>query len=274
MRQVELQHGAATDVGRVRTVNEDAHLAAPPVYVVADGMGGHEGGDVASAIVAEEFGLLADRGYEPSTAVDAVRETLAACQRRILEYAVQQQHHGVDRRRSAGTTVVAALLVEEAGTPAWLLVNLGDSRAYRFTGGVLEQVSTDHSLVQELVDAGQITREEMATHPERNVITRALGEGLAGDADYFVVPLADAERVLLCSDGVNGMLDDEAIGAVLAETSDPRDAADRLVAAAVAAGGEDNATAVVVDVVAVREVDDAGAVRGEADLAARLGGRS
>ncbi|WP_395659522.1 PP2C family protein-serine/threonine phosphatase [Nocardioides sp.] len=273
MRQVELHHGAATDVGRVREVNEDAHLAVPPVFVVADGMGGHEGGDVASAIVVEEFGRLAERGYDPVRAVDEVRATLADCQRRILEFGEQQARRGVERRRSAGTTVVAALLVEEAGTPAWLLANLGDSRAYRLVDGVLDQVSTDHSLVQELVDAGRLAPEDVATHPERNVITRALGDAIGVDADYFVVPLAQAERIVLCTDGVNGMLDDTAIAAVLTAAADPRDAADRLVAAAVAAGGEDNATAVVVDVVGVREVEGYDAEQQRASLEAKLGGR-
>ena len=274
MRQVELLHGAATDVGRVREVNEDSFLAVPPVFAVADGMGGHEGGDVASAIVAEEFGRLAEQGYDPAQAVDAVRGTLAACQRRIRAYAEEQARQGVERRRSAGTTVVAALLVEADGEPAWLLANLGDSRIYRFTDGVLDQVSTDHSLVQELVAAGRIAPEEAATHPERNVITRALGDAVGVDADYFVLPLAEAERVLLCSDGVSGMLDDPAIATVLAEAADPRDAADRLVAAAVVAGGEDNATAVVVDVVGVRDVEQYDAERQRASLEAKLGGRS
>ena len=272
MNEVELHHGAATDVGRVREVNEDAYLAAPPVFVVADGMGGHEGGDVASAIAVEEFGRLAAEGYDPRRGTDAVAATIDAAQRRLLEYAEEQARHGVERRRSAGTTVVAALLVEGDDGPAWLLANLGDSRIYRFTGGVLDQVSTDHSLVQELLDAGQITPEQVATHPERAVITRALGDAVGVRADYFVVPLADAERLLLCSDGVSGMLDDDAIAAVLAEAPDPRDAADRLVAAAVAAGGEDNATAVVVDVVGLRPGDGYDAEQQRATLEQKLGG--
>lgn len=272
MSQVELHHGAASDVGRVREVNEDACLAAPPLFVVADGMGGHEGGAVASAIVVEEFARLAEQGYAADRAVDDVRTTLEGCRRRILELAAEQRRGGADRRRTAGTTVVAALLVEDTLGPAWLLVNLGDSRAYRFANGVLTQVSTDHSLVQELVDRGQIAPEDAATHPERNVITRALGDGLGADADYFVVPLADAGRILLCSDGVSGMLADGALAAILAETADPRDAADRLVAAAVEAGGEDNATAVVVDVVGVREDERYDAEQQRASLEQKLGG--
>jgi PPM family protein phosphatase len=134
-------------------------------------------------------------------------------------------------------------------------------------------VSTDHSLVQELVDADRITPEEAATHPERHVITRALGESTGVEPDFFVLRLAEAERLLLCSDGVNGMLDDEAIAAVLGEASDPRDAADRLVAAAVAAGGEDNATAVVVDVIGLVPEGHYDAEQQRASLEQKLGGR-
>jgi serine/threonine protein phosphatase PrpC len=271
MRQVELHHGAATDVGLVREVNEDAFLAVPPVFVVADGMGGHEGGDVASAIVVEAFGRLAERGYDPRRGVEAVAETIEESQRRIGEYAELQRAQGVSSRRSAGTTVVAALLVEDDEGPTWLLANLGDSRIYRFAEGRLEQVSVDHSVVQELVDAGQITPEEVATHPERNVITRALGDAGGAQADYFVVPLAAAQRLLLCSDGVSGMVDDAVLAEILADTSDPRDAADRLVAAALAAGGEDNATAVVVDVVGWGSEGTYDSERQRASLEEKLG---
>lgn len=253
MSTVEIRHGAATDVGRVREVNEDAYLVAPPVFVVADGMGGHEGGDVASAIVVEEFERLAAAGYDPRRGVEAVTATLAACAERIRAYAATQRQAGVARGRSAGTTAVVALLIERDDGPAWLLANLGDSRIYRYADRRLAQISIDHSLVQELVDAGQLSAEDAATHPERNVITRALGESTAGQPDFFVLPVAPAERLLLCSDGVSGMVDDEGLEAILAACPDPADAADQLVRAAVAAGGEDNATAVVVDVVGSRE---------------------
>ena len=133
MTQVELHHGAATDVGSLRETNEDAYLVAPPVFVVADGMGGHENGDVASRIVVEEFARLADEGYEPAEGAEVVTATLEACQRRITEYA--GEGGGPEVRRSPGTTVVAALLVEDDGAPAWLLVNLGDSRIYAVTVG-------------------------------------------------------------------------------------------------------------------------------------------
>jgi serine/threonine protein phosphatase PrpC len=249
---VELHHGAATDVGRVREANEDAYLVAPPVFVVADGMGGHDRGDVASSIVVEEFGRLADSGYDPERGPEVIAETLRACQARIGEYDDAQRAHGADGF-AAGTTAVVALLIADGTETKWLLANLGDSRIYRYTDGALDQVSVDHSVVQELVDAGAITVEETATHPERHVITRALGGRGSVEADYFVLPLSGAERLLLCSDGVTGMIGDDLIAAILGRTSDPRDAADQLVAAAVEAGGHDNATAVVVDVVGLAD---------------------
>ena len=248
MRGVELVHGAASDVGRVREANEDAFLVAPPVFVVADGMGGHDRGDVASAIVVEEFGRLAEAGYDPAEGARTVAATLQACQDRIGEYDAEQRARGA-RDFAAGTTAVVALLVEQDGVPRWLLANLGDSRVYRVVGGVLEQVSVDHSLVQKLVDEGAITPEEAEVHPERHVITRALGGRGQVEADYFALPLEAARRLLLCSDGVTGMLADEIIEQVLADFPDPGQAAHALVSAAVEAGGCDNATAVVVDVV-------------------------
>lgn len=246
--RVELHHGAATDVGRVREVNEDSLLAAPPVFVVADGMGGHDGGDVASAIVVEEFARLAAEGYDPRQGAQVVAATLEGCRRRIEAYGAEQRAGGL-ATFSAGTTAVVALLVEDDGRPQWLLANLGDSRAYRFTAGRLDQVSVDHSVVQELVDAGAITTDAAAHHPDRHVITRALGTSDSAEADYFLLPLPAVERLVLCSDGVSGMVDDDEMAGILAGTTDPRDAADALVAAALAAGGRDNATVVVVDVV-------------------------
>ncbi|WP_245582070.1 PP2C family protein-serine/threonine phosphatase [Nocardioides halotolerans] len=244
--QVELLHGATSDVGLLRENNEDAYLVAPPVFAVADGMGGHENGDVASRIVVEEFARLAEEGYEPTRGTEAVAATLEACQRRITEYAGAD---GTGARRTPGTTVVAALLVEDHDAPAWLLVNLGDSRIYAVSGGRLRQVSVDHSVVQELVDSGEITPAQAGHHPERHVITRALGGPRLEPADSWVVPVSEIDRLLLCTDGISGLVGDDRIEAILTGTSDPRDAADGLVAAALEAGGDDNATAVVVDVV-------------------------
>jgi len=268
--KVELHHGAATDVGLVREVNEDSFLAAPPVFVVADGMGGHDGGDVASAIVVEEFGRLADEGYDPRVGADVVARTLRACQERIVEFGASQRARGA-RVFYAGTTAVVALLVEDDEGPKWLLANLGDSRIYRFLDGNLEQVSVDHSVVQELVDAGAITPDDMATHPERHVVTRALGGPDRSEADYFLLPLPSVERLLLCSDGITGMIGDAVIADILGRVSDPRDAADRMVAEAVAAGGKDNATAVVVDVVGLVTENSYDSERQRVSLEQKLG---
>jgi serine/threonine protein phosphatase PrpC len=242
--RVRVRVGAATDVGLVREVNEDSYLAEPPVFVVADGMGGHDGGDIASQIVVEEFGRLTGTGYDPLSGAEAVAETLRRCQRRLDDYG--DSHRGSDGGRwRGGTTAVVALVVDGH----WLLANLGDSRIYAVGAGELVRVSVDHSLVQELVDAGEITEEEAAVHPERHIVTRALGGPDDVEPDFFVLPFGDFGRILLCSDGVTGMIGDDEIAGLLAESPDPRDAADRLVAAALAAGGIDNATAVVVDVV-------------------------
>jgi PPM family protein phosphatase len=250
--QVELAYGAATDVGLVREVNEDAYLAEPPVFVVADGMGGHDGGDIASRMVVEEFERLVETGYDPGRGAYVVTQTLLACQRRLEEYGAT--HRGSDGGRwRGGTTAVVAMLVENRQGPRWLLANLGDSRIYRYTSDALHRVSVDHSLVQELVDAGMITEEDALVHPERHIITRALGGPEPAVPDVFVLPFDQAERVLLCTDGVTGMIDDHALATLLAAHADPREAAEQVVAAAVAAGGIDNATAVIVDVVGWRD---------------------
>jgi PPM family protein phosphatase len=249
---VELQYGVATDVGLVREVNEDALLADPPVFVVADGMGGHDGGDIASRFVVEEFTRLADAGYDPRAGQEAVMATLRSCQRRLQEYGAT--HRGSDGGPwHGGTTAVAALLIDADDGPAWLLTNLGDSRIYRLTDGELSRVSTDHSVVQELVDAGRISEEQAMSHPERHIVTRALGGPDPLDPDFFTFPVADAERILLCSDGVTDLLRDVELAELLRDSPDPRDAADRVVGAALDAGGIDNATAVVVDVMGLAE---------------------
>jgi PPM family protein phosphatase len=250
--QVELHYGVATDVGLVREVNEDSFLAEPPVFVVADGMGGHDGGDIASRIVVEEFARLAEAGYDPRRGDHEVMATLRAGQQRLSQYGAT--HRGSDGGPwRGGTTAVVAVLEEEGTGPRWLLANLGDSRIYRFAHGELRRVSTDHSVVQELVDSGRITEEEALVHPERHIVTRALGGPDPLDPDFFRVPLADAERVLLCSDGVTDLVRDAEIAEVLGAHTDPRDAAQGVVEAALAAGGVDNATALVVDVVGLAD---------------------
>src|SRR3954447_14949686 len=219
--QVELHFGAATDVGLVREVNEDSLLAEPPVFVVADGMGGHDGGEIASRIVVEEFARLVEDGYDPRKGSDVVMGTLRSSQRRLREYGAT--HRGSDGRPwHGGTTAVAAMLVQRDAGPEWLLTNLGDSRIYRFTRGELLRVSTDHSVVQELVDSGRISEEQARVHPERHIVTRALGGPDPLDPDFFSIALAEAERILLCSDGVTDLIRDAELADLLGRTADPR----------------------------------------------------
>jgi PPM family protein phosphatase len=233
-------------------MNEDSLFADPPVFVVADGMGGHDGGEIASRIVVEEFARLAAVGYDTRQGAEVVMATLRAAQHRLLEYGVI--HRGRDGGAwHGGTTAVVALLVEGDDGPQWLLTNLGDSRIYGVARGELRRVSTDHSVVQELVDRGRITEEQALSHPERHIVTRALGGPDPLDPDFFWVPLAEAERVLLCSDGITDLVRDPVIARILAENPDPHDAAAGVVGAALDAGGIDNATAVVVDVVGLAD---------------------
>jgi serine/threonine protein phosphatase PrpC len=245
---VELRYGAATDVGLVRETNEDAHLVAPPVFVVADGMGGHDRGDVASSYVVEEFARLAVTGVDAATAAGAVTDAMVAVHGRIdrLDAA---HHQAGDLLFGSGTTAVAAVLVSDVEEPCWLFANLGDSRGYVFAERALTQVTVDHSLVQELVDDGTIAAADAAGHPDRHIVTRALGGPVRHRPDLFLRPAEVSGRILLCSDGVSEMLAHDDIAQILDEHEEPGEAAEAVVAAAVTAGGRDNATAVVVDVV-------------------------
>lgn len=239
--------GAATDRGRRRSLNEDAFLASAPVFVVADGMGGHEAGEVASACV-----------------VDVLRRRLAgrAVDHELVNAAIEEAHRDVQRieaepGRGAGTTVSGVVLAEVAGEPYWIVVNLGDSRTYRLSRGVLEQISVDHSEVQELIDSGAVKRSEASHHPRRHVVTRAIGASGTVDADYWLLPVGRDDRILVCSDGLTGELPDEFVTEALLAESDPQAAAEQLVADAVRAGGRDNVTVIVVDVREIDGYDDA-----------------
>ncbi|MEO7017076.1 MAG: protein phosphatase 2C domain-containing protein [Leifsonia sp.] len=236
-----------SDVGTVRHVNEDSYLAADPVFVVADGMGGHARGDAASATAVETLGRLLPAGSVPTPegVIAAIDEANVAV--RALS--------GVDESGAAvaGTTLTGIMRVRgpaiadgQAAADQWMIVNVGDSRVYQWDGHTLEQLSTDHSAVQELVDAGLITVEQAAVHPERNVITRALGAEDFVDTDTLLLPVAGRQTFLLCSDGLTKELDDARIAGVLTDHKGA-DLADVLVEAALAAGGRDNVTVVVVE---------------------------
>ncbi|GAA2227362.1 protein phosphatase 2C domain-containing protein [Herbiconiux moechotypicola] len=237
LSELRLGAGSATHPGLRRRSNEDSLLTASPVFLVADGMGGHEAGEVASALAVESFGALAGR---PSVAPAEVRDAFDRARTAIARLA-----HAGSRR--AGTTVSGVAVTDVDGVAHWLVFNLGDSRTYRFGGGELEQISVDHSVVQELLDEGSLDSAAAAVHPERNVITRALGGGGASQPDYWVVPVQHGDRILVCSDGVSGELDRAALERVLREEPVPQEAAVRLVHEGVLRGGRDNLTAVVVD---------------------------
>ena len=226
--------GVRSDVGRVRRRNEDAYLVQDPVYAVADGMGGHRGGDVASTMSLEalEAADIAGRGAPALTA--AIR----TANRAVLE------RGEADRELSGMGTTITAVLVQ--GDRAHL-AHVGDSRAYLFRDGALRQLTEDHTMVQEMVRRGQLTPAQADNHPQRSIITRALGAEGDLDVDELAVDLRPGDRLLLCSDGLSGMVPDAAIAGALAEAADPQAACDRLVEMANEAGGDDNITAVVIE---------------------------
>jgi protein phosphatase len=236
---VTLAVGVRTDTGNRRAANEDSVLAESPVFVVADGMGGHEAGDRASAAVVAAFDRYARVGERAS--IDGVRMALAAA-----EAAVEGLATG--SARGAGSTVTGVALVDHEGLPCWLVFNVGDSRVYRQLGTDLQQVTIDHSLGQELVDSGELRREDLREFPRRNVITRAIG-AVDSAADSWLLPITNGERLLICSDGLTSEVTDEAIRATLTMTGRADAAADALVERALEAGGRDNITVIVVDVV-------------------------
>lgn len=255
-RPIELDHGYASDRGLRRELNEDSLIAMDPVFAVADGMGGHEAGEVASGICVRTLGQhpLFSGDTETIVASD-MRDVLLQADARIREITESR----------AGTTVTGVVLVEETNRPYWLVFNVGDSRTYRLGQGKLEQISVDHSEVQELVDMGRITASEARVHPRRHVVTQALGTGPLAEPDFWLIPVEEGDRMLVCSDGLTGEVDDGNILHLLSTVADAQDAADALVQAALRAGGRDNVTVIVVDAVAVGTHEARHDEAGEAD---------
>ena len=233
--------GAATSTGNRRAANEDSHVVAERFCIVADGMGGHVAGGVASSVAAAQIArhLAAASVIEESTLHRAVE----VAHREILRRAVLDDTDGM------GTTVVlAAIASTDDGSPALAIAHVGDSRCYRFADGELELVTADHSLVHELVRSGRCSAAEAAAHPMANVITRAVGVEQLALAEVTMLP-ARRCRLLLCSDGLSDELPTRTIGRVLAGIVDPNAAAARLVELALAGEARDNVTALVIDVV-------------------------
>ena len=243
VREVALAWGAATDTG-MRSENQDSFLVRPPVFAVADGMGGHAAGRQASEVAAERLARTAEAVADgPALTVEALREAMHEADDDIRRAATS-----LGDARGMGTTVAGVALVEADGQPCWAVFHVGDSRVYRLTADGLEQLSTDHSVVQELVDMGMITAEAATVHPQRHLVTRALGVGPAAQADITLLPVEPGHRFLVCSDGLTGELRDEEIAELMTRTPGAEAAAEELVRTAAARGASDNVTAVVVEV--------------------------
>jgi PPM family protein phosphatase len=222
-----------SDVGRQRSVNEDSLVLAPPFFAVADGMGGAKAGEVASAMAAKTFEGESDSG-EPAEA--QLTRILREANRRIYDLAVSDDSH-----RGMGTTVTAAKVTGDEVS----LGHVGDSRAYRLRDGELEQVTRDHSLVAELERSGQITPEAAEHHPQRSIITRALGPEPDVQVDTYTLAGRDGDVFLICSDGLTSMISDDELRSILRSSDGLEDAAETLVRAANQSGGKDNITVVM-----------------------------
>ncbi|HET6795043.1 MAG TPA: Stp1/IreP family PP2C-type Ser/Thr phosphatase [Acidimicrobiales bacterium] len=234
-----LHAGSATDVGRVRPINQDRFLVADHLYAVADGMGGHAAGDVAATIAVDT--LAAEFGRHPDG--DGLLSAIKEANRTVWE-----RSRNDPELRGMGTTLTALALVSQDGHEQLMLTNVGDSRAYLFKDGELTQLTADHTLVEEMVRAGELSEAEAVGHPHRHVLTRALGIEPELSVDSWLLDPAGGDRILLCSDGLINEVRDGDIASVLREVADPEEAAARLVALAHEHGGTDNITAVVVDI--------------------------
>jgi serine/threonine protein phosphatase PrpC len=230
--------GAGTHVGGVRDHNEDAFFVSGEVCVVADGMGGHEAGEVASQLVTH---IVADVFGAHRLEVSELPRFVSALNAAVLRKGVENNTRGM------GTTVVGMAVADNGDAPSAVVFHVGDSRCYRLCNGVMRQLTSDHSHVQELVQAGRITPDEALTHPLRNVITRALGADAAVEADFHVLDEEDC-RILLCSDGLSNEIDDDRIWDLLTSHADPTAAAVALIDAVLEGPARDNVTAIVVDV--------------------------
>ncbi|WP_053587709.1 PP2C family serine/threonine-protein phosphatase [Actinomyces sp. oral taxon 414] len=251
--RLRVAHGGLTDIGLLRAVNEDAFLAEPPVFLVADGMGGHRAGDVAARAALDAFTDLVGQEFVTSGQLDAALARAAADVARLG-----------DDVGAPGCTLTGLVLSLQGDLPCLHVVNVGDSRTYHFTRGVFSLVTRDHSEVQELIDAGRLTLSQARTSARRNVITRALGAG-AGPVvpvDRFLLPAQAGDRFVICSDGLSALVSEPVIEAVVHSARPPRQVARELVDRALAAGGTDNVTVLIVDIIDVHptwesvDVDD------------------
>ena len=227
--------GARSDVGLVREHNEDSFLLRTPLFAVCDGMGGHAAGEVASSIAVKVIGEEA-----PNTADDVL---LGAAIEAANQAVIEAPQKGIGKPGMGST---ASAIFIEGNQMA--VAHVGDSRIYLLHHGTLVRVTHDHSYVEELVDSGQITADEARNHPSRSVVTRALGSDPEMYADHFTLEVSDGDRIILCSDGLSSMILDAEIESIAVSNITPQNAADSLVSAALTAGGADNITVIVVDI--------------------------
>jgi len=250
MSKTGLRWGLNSDVGMIRKLNQDSVMANGRLFAVADGMGGHRGGEVASEIAVGHLRIIerVRTLKELEGAVTTANEMIRA------RAAVDPDLNGM------GTTIVAMAVlaaVDPNGSLELGAVNVGDSRLYLYEAEKLVQVSVDHSLVGELTRAGQLTEQEAARHPQRNVVTRALGAEDKVAVDGWVVPARLGQRFLMCSDGLNNEVSDDVVESILAQVADPVEAANQLTDLANRNGGRDNVTVLIVDVVDAESCDPA-----------------
>ena len=235
--------GARTDVGLVREHNEDSYLVQAPVFAVCDGMGGHAAGEVASSIAVETIAKQAPLHADDVLLGAAVEAANTA----VIEGAISGRG-----RQGMGCTASCALIEDSR----MAIAHVGDSRIYLLRHGTLVRLTHDHSYVEELVDAGEITADEARVHPSRSVITRALGSDPDMYADHFMVEVLEGDRIVLCSDGLSSMVEDSEIEAIAVSSPTPQSAADTLVPAAPTEGGHDNVSVIVVDVLDDGVIDE------------------
>ncbi|WP_042491400.1 PP2C family protein-serine/threonine phosphatase [Tropheryma whipplei] len=221
-------------VGHHRESNEDSYSAKPPLWVVADGMGGHACGDIASGVVTSFLSAISSDFVSPQDITGALRQALASLAKKIGS-------------TTAGTTLSGIGLSKVDNQPAWLVLNLGDSRVYCIESGKIRLLTEDHSIVHEMIKSGQITPEEAAIHPYNNIITRAVSFNSEPIPDFSFLPLRSGVRFIICSDGLTKELNDAQIE-THATRGSPREAAESLLYAALSAGGRDNITIILLDV--------------------------
>ena len=245
---VDICVGFRTDVGKKRNRNEDCLGIQFPLFAVADGMGGHQAGEVAACIAIEEMLAIAD-----GQSFVSARQISAAVAR-----AAERVDALSDEPTAPGSTLTGIAFSSYRGYPVARVFNIGDSRTYLLTDDDFLQVTTDHSQIQELIDCGAVTVAEARSLPQRNVITRALGAGSGTDveADQYMVPLVQGGRFLVCSDGLSGEVTDSLIEMVCRAVDDPQQAANELVNMALAAGGQDNVSVIVLDILSTSPIFD------------------